>query len=61
MSPVVNNTVTQAIDYTGVSTGTEPLNVVVGSSYFYQHWFRDPGAGGSGANFTNGVEIAHGP
>ncbi len=37
------------------------LNVVAGSSYFYQRWYRDPVAGGGNANFTDGIEIAYTP
>ncbi len=37
------------------------LNVMAGSSYFYQRWFRDPVAGGGSANFSNGIEIAYTP
>jgi hypothetical protein len=61
ITPPVSGVVTQMIDYTGASTGTAPLNVVAGASYFYQHWMRDPGAGGTGANFTDGLEIMHTP
>ena len=57
----VAGVVTQLIDYTGASTGTSPLNVVAGASYFYQHWMRDPAAGGTGANFTDGYEIMQTP
>ena len=59
VSPVVNNTVTQAIDYTGVSTGTVPLNVMAGQSYFYQYWFRDPMV--LGTNLTDGISICFTP
>jgi len=57
----VAGVVTQAIDYTGISTGTAALGVVAGSSYFYQHWMRDPVAAGSGANLSDGLDILHTP
>jgi len=53
----VNGVVTQAIDYTGASTGTAPLSVVAGSAFHFQHWFRDPTAGGGSANFSDGIRI----
>ena len=57
----MNNVVTQALDYTGVSTGTAPLDVMAGQSFNYQHWFRDPLAGGSGANLSDGYSVLHTP
>jgi len=53
----VNGVVTQAIDYTGVSTGTQPLNVMVGQPHNFQFWYRDPLAGGSSASFSDAVTI----
>ncbi len=57
VTPPVNGTVTQLIDFTGASTGTAPLNVVAGQPFRFQYWFRDPMAGGANANFTDGYRV----
>lgn len=57
----VGGVVTQLIDYTGASTGTVPLNVFAGFSYYYAHWYRDPAAMNTGANLTDGYQIVHTP
>lgn len=51
--------ISEAIDYASSAAGG--LNVVAGSSYNYQRWNRDPAAGGSGANFSDGLEVLHTP
>jgi hypothetical protein len=57
VTPPVNGVVTQAIDFTGASTGTAPLSVMAGVPYHFQYWFRDPMSGGGFANFTDGIRI----
>lgn len=57
LTPPVNGVVTQAIDYTGTSTGTAALNVVAGMPFHFQHWYRDPMAGGGSANFSDGIRL----
>lgn len=61
ITPPVNGVVTQVIDYTGASTGTQPLNVVAGQAHNFQFWYRDPLAGGGSANFSDAVTIAMTP
>ncbi|TDJ65793.1 MAG: hypothetical protein E2O39_17490 [Planctomycetota bacterium] len=51
--------ITEAVDYGSSAAGG--LNVVAGSSYFYQRWNRDPAAGGGFANFSDALEIVHTP
>ena len=58
VTPAANNTVIQALDFTGANTGTAPLNVVVGQAYNFQYWFRDPVAGGANANFSDGLSVS---
>ena len=58
VTPASNNTVIQALDFTGANTGTAPLNVVVGQAYNFQYWFRDPTAGGANANFSDGLSVS---
>lgn len=55
----VGGVVNEAVDYPSSVPGG--LNVVPGGSTFYQRWFRDPAAGGGSANFSDGLEIVHGP
>ncbi|TDJ75650.1 MAG: hypothetical protein E2O39_03965 [Planctomycetota bacterium] len=57
----VGGVVTQLIDYTGASTGTVPLNVFAGFSFFYSYWYRDAAAGNTGANLTDGYDVVHTP
>jgi hypothetical protein len=57
ITPPVNGTVTQAIDYTGVLTATQPLNVMIGQPHNFQFWYRDPQAGGAFANFSDAVSL----
>ena len=51
--------ITEAVDLATSAPGG--LNVVAGSSYFYQRWYRDPAAAGGNANFTDGLEVAYTP
>ncbi|TDJ74358.1 MAG: hypothetical protein E2O39_04985 [Planctomycetota bacterium] len=55
----VGGVISEAVDYGTSAAGG--LNVVAGSSYFYQRWFRDPVAGGGNANFSDGLEVVHTP
>ncbi len=57
VTPPVGNTVTQAIDYTGVTTGTASLAVVAGEPFHFQYWFRDPSGPGGVANLTDGLVV----
>lgn len=50
ITPPVANKVTQTIDLT-------MLSVTAGLPFHFQHWFRDPNAGGTGANLTDGIII----
>ncbi len=45
-------------DAGGNSNTTVPIDGLPGNVLRYQLWYRDPAGGGSGFNFTNGVEIA---
>jgi hypothetical protein len=58
-TPASGGVITEAVDIATSSQGG--LNVVAGSSYFYQRWYRDPAAGGGNANFSDGIEIAYTP
>lgn len=51
--------ITEAVDLATSAQGG--LNVVAGSSYFYQRWNRDPAGGGAAANFSDGLELAYVP
>ncbi|TDJ70863.1 MAG: hypothetical protein E2O39_09345 [Planctomycetota bacterium] len=51
--------ITEAVDLATSAPGG--LNVMAGSSYFFQRWYRDPAAGGGNANFSDGIEIAYTP
>lgn len=55
----VGGVISEPVDYATSAAGG--LNVVAGASYHYQRWNRDPAAGGSNANFSDGVEIVHTP
>ena len=35
--------------------------VVSGTTYYFQHWFRDPAAAGAGFNFTDGLQVVFCP
>lgn len=57
VTPPVGDTVTQAIDYTGATTGTVSLAVVAGEPFHFQYWFRDPNGPGGVANLTDGLIV----
>ncbi len=58
-APASGGVITEAVDIPTSAPGG--LNVIAGSSYFYQRWFRDPMAGGGNANFSDGIEIVYTP
>ncbi|TDJ65972.1 MAG: hypothetical protein E2O39_17240 [Planctomycetota bacterium] len=51
--------ITEAVDIATSAPGG--LNVMAGSSYFFQRWNRDPAGGGLNANFSDGIEIVYTP
>ena len=55
----VGGVATEAVDYATSAPGG--LNVMAGTAFHYQRWFRDPAAGGSNADFTDGLEVQHTP
>ena len=54
-----SGSITQAVDI--VTSAPGGLDVVVGSSYHYQRWNRDPAGGGGNANFSDGLEVQYLP
>jgi hypothetical protein len=58
-APASGGVISEQVDIATAAQGG--LNVMAGSSYFYQRWFRDPIAGGGNANFSDGIEIAYTP
>jgi len=51
--------IVEAVDLATSAPGG--LNVIAGSSYFFQRWYRDPAAGGGNANFSDAIEVTYTP
>jgi glucose/arabinose dehydrogenase len=45
------------LDFTAPPMNSGPGQIVAGTSYFMQYWYRDPAAGGAGSNLTDAVEV----
>ncbi|MFT7669267.1 MAG: hypothetical protein ACI8X5_001967 [Planctomycetota bacterium] len=48
---------TRQVDFTVFPAGSGAFQITVGSTWSFQHWFRDTDAGGAGFTFSNGVEV----
>jgi hypothetical protein len=57
VTSAVGNTVTQAIDYSGATTGTASLGVVAGEPFHFQYWFGDPSGPGGVANLSDSLIV----
>jgi hypothetical protein len=49
---------TRQVDFTTFPAGSGPNPITPGSTWNFQHWFRDPAGGGSGFTLSNGVEVS---
>ncbi len=45
------------IDFTAPPMNSGSGQIVAGTSYFFQFWYRDPAFGGAGSNLTDAVEV----
>ena len=45
----------KAVDFTSGAPGSGPGAILPGSTWNFQFWYRDPAAGGSGFNLSNGL------
>lgn len=53
--------VVRPLDYTQPPLASGPGQVTVGSRWFLQFWYRDPAAGLSGFNFSDGLDVTFCP
>ena len=51
----------RAVGYTGPPTGSGPGALTAGSTWKFQWWYRDPAAGGTGFNLSNGLSLTFEP
>jgi hypothetical protein len=49
------------LDFTQPPEGSGPGKIEVGSTWYFQFWYRDPAFGGSGFNLSNGLEVVFCP
>ena len=54
-------TTVRPLDYTQPPMDAGAGAVLAGSTWNFQHWFRDPGGAGSGFNFSNALTAAFCP
>ena len=54
-----NGDATRALDFTVLPASSGAGEIIVGSSYFFQFWYRDTTPGGF--NFSNGLEAVFCP
>lgn len=57
LPPVVSSAAGVMCKPVDLTTSPAAGNFVAGSTWYFQGWFRDAAAGGSGFNFTNGIRI----
>jgi hypothetical protein len=58
--PVVSDslgTASRFVDFSTSPAGSGPNQITAGSTWNFQHWFRDPAAGGSDFNLSNAVKV----
>ena len=49
------------VDHSAPPTGSGPGTVTAGSTWNFQFWYRDPAAGGTGFNLSNGLSLSFVP
>ncbi len=52
-----SGTAAKPIDFHNPPAGSGPGKILVGSTWYFQFWFRDPAAGASGANTSDGLRV----
>ena len=55
-----NGVAFKALDFRNPPVGSGPGEILPGSTWSFQFWYRDPAAGGTGANTSGGLEIVFG-
>ncbi|MFT7486375.1 MAG: glucose/arabinose dehydrogenase [Candidatus Paceibacteria bacterium] len=52
---------TKAVDFTNGPEGSGPSQILPGSTWFFQFWFRDVAAGGAGSNTSDALDVTFCP
>jgi len=48
---------TLPVDFNGAPIGSGPGQILAGDTRYFSFWFRDPGGGPIGFNYTNGLVL----
>lgn len=51
----------RSVDFTTGPESTGPSQILPGSTWYFQFWFRDVAAGGAGSNLSNGLAVTFCP